>query len=97
MEGELHIENLHRVTNQMDAKEANLVGKRNLRGLSLSWAFGGGFSLQYVNIKNNKSIIESATGTACEALDLDPLQERLQGILNGKRYLLVLDDVCNIF
>ncbi|KAI9199059.1 hypothetical protein LWI28_026639 [Acer negundo] len=46
LEGELHIENLHRVANQMDTKEANLVGKRNLRKLSLSWAFGGGFSLQ---------------------------------------------------
>ncbi|XP_031256452.1 putative disease resistance protein RGA3 isoform X1 [Pistacia vera] len=40
-----------------------------------------------------KAIIESATGTACEDLDLDPLQRRLQDILNRKRYLLVLDDV----
>ena len=32
-----------------------------------------------------KAIIESVTRTACDALDLDPLQKRLQGILNGKR------------
>ncbi|XP_031279491.1 putative disease resistance protein RGA3 [Pistacia vera] len=40
-----------------------------------------------------KAIIGSATGTACEDLDLYPLQRRLQDILNRKRYLLVLDDV----
>ncbi|XP_031281364.1 putative disease resistance protein RGA3 [Pistacia vera] len=40
-----------------------------------------------------KAIIGSATGTACEDLELDPLQRRLQDILNRKRYLLVLDDV----
>ncbi|XP_044496189.1 putative disease resistance protein RGA1 [Mangifera indica] len=42
-----------------------------------------------------KAIIESATGTTCEVLDLEPLQRRLQDLLNEKRYLLVLDDVWN--
>ncbi|KAK2374620.1 putative disease resistance protein RGA3 [Trifolium repens] len=40
-----------------------------------------------------KDIIESACGHACEDLDLDPLQRKLLGLLQGKRYLLVLDDV----
>ncbi|KAK4857909.1 hypothetical protein QYF36_008137 [Acer negundo] len=42
-----------------------------------------------------KAIIESATGTSSEVLDLDPLQGRLQGILGEKRYLLVLGDFWN--
>ncbi|XP_058107280.1 putative disease resistance protein RGA3 [Magnolia sinica] len=40
-----------------------------------------------------KSIIESATGTGCESLDLATLQDRLCGMLDAKRFLLVLDDV----
>ncbi|KAF7142744.1 hypothetical protein RHSIM_Rhsim05G0016700 [Rhododendron simsii] len=35
--GELRIEHLERVKNPMDAKEANLVGKHNLRVLILCW------------------------------------------------------------
>ncbi|KAL7188012.1 hypothetical protein ACSBR1_037952 [Camellia fascicularis] len=40
-----------------------------------------------------KATIESANGNACEAVDLDSLQRRLHDMLNGKRYLIVLDDV----
>ncbi|XP_058108849.1 putative disease resistance protein RGA3 [Magnolia sinica] len=40
-----------------------------------------------------KSIIQSATGTGCESLDLDQLQRRLHEMLHGKRFLLVLDDI----
>ncbi|KAL2662131.1 hypothetical protein AAZX31_02G024500 [Glycine max] len=40
-----------------------------------------------------KAIIEAASGQACENLDLDLLQRKLQDLLRGKRYLLVLDDV----
>ncbi|XP_058107246.1 putative disease resistance protein RGA3 [Magnolia sinica] len=40
-----------------------------------------------------KSIIESATGTGCESLDLNLLQDRLCCILQAKKFLLVLDDV----
>ncbi|XP_058764476.1 putative disease resistance protein RGA4 [Vicia villosa] len=42
-----------------------------------------------------KAIIESATKKACENLDMEPLQRRLQDLLRRKRYLLVLDDVWN--
>ncbi|KAG4403245.1 hypothetical protein GLYMA_01G065800v4 [Glycine max] len=40
-----------------------------------------------------KAIIEATTGHASEDLDLEPLQRRLQDLLQRKRYLLVLDDV----
>jgi len=40
-----------------------------------------------------KAIIESASGHACEHLDLEPLQRKLLDLLKGKRFLLVLDDV----
>ncbi|CAL5394458.1 unnamed protein product [Camellia sinensis] len=40
-----------------------------------------------------KAIIESVTGRTCEASNLDSLQKKLREMLNGTRYLLVLDDV----
>ncbi|RHN55079.1 putative P-loop containing nucleoside triphosphate hydrolase, leucine-rich repeat domain, L [Medicago truncatula] len=40
-----------------------------------------------------KAIIEAETKNSCEDLDLEPLQRRLQHLLQGKRFLLVLDDV----
>nr|XP_048319592.1 disease resistance protein RGA2-like [Ziziphus jujuba var. spinosa] len=42
-----------------------------------------------------KAMIESASGNACEALDMDPLQKRLQNMLERKKFLLILDDVWN--
>ncbi|CAL5394454.1 unnamed protein product [Camellia sinensis] len=40
-----------------------------------------------------KAIIESVSKGTCEASNLDSLQNKLREMLNGKRYLLVLDDV----
>ncbi|XP_028073414.1 putative disease resistance protein RGA3 [Camellia sinensis] len=40
-----------------------------------------------------KAIIESVSGRTCDASNLDSLQKKLREMLNGKRYLLVLDDV----
>ncbi|XP_058079758.1 putative disease resistance protein RGA3 [Magnolia sinica] len=40
-----------------------------------------------------KAIIESATDSKCDLLDMDLLQCRLQEKLSGKKFLLVLDDV----
>ncbi|GAY55850.1 hypothetical protein CUMW_167260 [Citrus unshiu] len=42
-----------------------------------------------------EKMIRSATNRESEKLDLDQLQERLRGEIDGKRYLLVLDDVWN--
>ncbi|KAJ6370868.1 hypothetical protein OIU77_001389 [Salix suchowensis] len=40
-----------------------------------------------------KAIIESIGGDPCALQELDPLQQRLQQMLTGKKFLLVLDDV----
>ncbi|KAJ9705190.1 hypothetical protein PVL29_003312 [Vitis rotundifolia] len=42
-----------------------------------------------------KEMIYSATGEKCGNLSLDQLQTRLRCILDGKRFLLILDDVWN--
>ncbi|KAL9381484.1 hypothetical protein Peur_027141 [Populus x canadensis] len=49
------------------------------------------FSLKHVIQK----IIKSATGERCADLDEGELNKRLEEILNGRKYLLLLDDVWN--
>jgi hypothetical protein len=44
-------------------------------------------------IRLTKAIIESIDGAPCGLQELDPLQRCLQQKLNGKKFLLVLDDV----
>uniref|UniRef100_A0A6N2LPA2 Uncharacterized protein n=1 Tax=Salix viminalis TaxID=40686 RepID=A0A6N2LPA2_SALVM len=46
------------------------------------------------NIKRlTRAIIDSIEGASCGLEELDPLQQRLQQKLTGKKFLLVLDDV----
>ncbi|KAL5719990.1 hypothetical protein ACHQM5_012706 [Ranunculus cassubicifolius] len=42
-----------------------------------------------------QEIIKSATNSECPNMGMDQLQSRVRGELEGKRYLLVLDDVWN--
>ncbi|CAB4298388.1 unnamed protein product [Prunus armeniaca] len=42
-----------------------------------------------------KKIIQSATNEIAKSLEIDQLQKELRKIIDGKRYLLVLDDVWN--
>ncbi|XP_020411702.1 disease resistance protein RGA2-like isoform X1 [Prunus persica] len=42
-----------------------------------------------------KKIIQSATNDIAKSLEIDQLQKELRKIIDGKRYLLVLDDVWN--
>lgn len=49
-------------------------------------------SVDFDAIKITKSIIEFATLCACNLSDLGSLQYMLQGILQGSKFLLVLDD-----
>lgn len=45
--------------------------------------------------KLTRAIIESVTANKCEISDMDPMQRRLQDVMNGRRFLLILDDVWN--
>ncbi|CAL5391386.1 unnamed protein product [Camellia sinensis] len=63
--GELCIRHLERVRNSMDAKEANLVGKQNLRKLKLSWGH------------NSESESQSNVEQLLESLEPHPNVEKL--------------------
>ncbi|CAL5394443.1 unnamed protein product [Camellia sinensis] len=63
--GELYIRHLERVRNSTDAKEANLVGKQNLRVLRLSWGH------------NSESESQANVEQLLEALEPHPNVEEL--------------------
>ncbi|KAL3534769.1 hypothetical protein ACH5RR_003230 [Cinchona calisaya] len=49
-------------------------------------------SINFDLIRITKSIVESLTGKKCKLSDLDPIQFKLQNLLCGRKFLLVLDD-----
>ncbi|KAL7166672.1 hypothetical protein ACSBR2_037357 [Camellia fascicularis] len=60
--GELRIRHLERVSNPMDAKEANLVGKQNLSQLQLNWEYGFGECESQENVDSEaQGEVESRT------------------------------------
>ncbi|KAL7188017.1 hypothetical protein ACSBR1_037957 [Camellia fascicularis] len=62
--GELRIRHLERVSNSMDAKEANLVGKQNLSQLQLNWEYGFGECESQENVDSEaQGEVESGTQT----------------------------------
>lgn len=50
-------------------------------------------SINFDLIRISKSIIECITGKRCKLADLDPIQLKLQSLLRGRKFLLVLDDL----
>ncbi|KAI3444268.1 hypothetical protein Pfo_000933 [Paulownia fortunei] len=62
-----------------------LEGKFDLK----MWA---SVSMDFDTISITKSIIESASRKRCKLSDLDPIQVKLQDLIRGKKFLLVLDD-----
>ncbi|KAG6742181.1 hypothetical protein POTOM_055471 [Populus tomentosa] len=59
--------------------------------LKMEACVSDGFSLRLVLPK----IIKSATGEICANLDEGELKQKLETVLDGRKYLLVLDDVWN--
>ncbi|XP_027071848.1 disease resistance protein RGA2-like [Coffea arabica] len=49
-------------------------------------------SINFDLIGISKSVVESLTGKKCKLSDLDPIQSKLQNLLFGRKFLLVLDD-----
>ncbi|XP_057785640.1 putative disease resistance protein RGA3 [Salvia miltiorrhiza] len=49
-------------------------------------------SMDFDTIRITKSIVESALGKRCKLSGLDRVQVKLQELIRGKRFLLVLDD-----
>jgi len=63
--GKLHIKGLENVSNERDAKEANLIGKKNLKCLYLSW---GGDANSQSSGTGSEQVLESLephTGLKC--------------------------------
>ena len=73
---------------QLVYNDAEIVGCFDLR----IWI---SVSVDYDVVRITKSIVESATEKRLKLSELDPIQVRLQNILRGKRFLLVLDDLWN--
>ncbi|KAL7187993.1 hypothetical protein ACSBR1_037935 [Camellia fascicularis] len=73
--GQLCINHLERVSNPMDAKEANLVGKQNLSQLQLNWEYG---LAECESQENVESECENVDSEAQENVKSELVLEALQ-------------------
>ncbi|GAU24607.1 hypothetical protein TSUD_289700 [Trifolium subterraneum] len=68
LRGQLHIRDLQNVSNERDARKANLIGKKDLSCLYLSWGSGGNSQGSSAGAEQVLEALEPHTGLKCFGL-----------------------------